>query len=172
MVDLFLKRKIKTLKSRHRRSKRFMNYADVQRISVLFDPADYEHLLPFVDELLADGKQVMVWGYAAQGIQDRAYPYYYNLITDRELNFFYLPKKATMNRFLGYSADLMIDLCYRPNALTEYLLACSPALYRLGFRTEDAVWYDMIIDIRGKEKEEMEKNAANMLFYLKNLRVK
>jgi hypothetical protein len=30
----------------------------------------------------------------------------------------------------------------------------------------------MIVDIRGQEKEEMEKNAADVLFYLKNLRVK
>ncbi|MDD2560419.1 MAG: hypothetical protein PHE04_07130 [Bacteroidales bacterium] len=172
MVDFFLKRKIKALRRQHKRSKRFMNYADLKRVSILFDIADHEHVVPLVDELLADGKDVMAWTYAARGVQNSDYPPYYNIISDRDLTFCFFPKEYLMNRFLGYPADLLIDLCYTSHALNEFFVASSPALYRLGLKTADPVWYDMIVDIRGQEKEEMEKNAADVLFYLKNLRVK
>jgi len=51
MVDFFLKRKIKQLRRQHSRNKRFMNYADLRRICILFDVADYEHIVPLVDEM-------------------------------------------------------------------------------------------------------------------------
>ncbi len=172
MVDFFLKRKIKELRRNHSRSKRFMNYAELKRVSLLFDIADYGHVTPLVDQLLADGKEVMVWTYAARGIDSNDYPPYFNVISDRDLTFCYFPKKYLMDRYLGYPADLLIDLCYNPHALNEFFVATSPALYRLGLKTADPIWYDMIVDIRGQEKEEMEKNAADVLFYLKSLRVK
>jgi hypothetical protein len=172
MVDFFLKRKIKQLRRQHSRNKRFMNYADLRRICILFDVADYEHIVPLVDELLADGKDVIAWTYAARGVIAKDYPAYYNVISDRDLTFCYFPKKYLMNRYLGYPADLLIDLCYTPHILNEYLVAVSPALYRLGLKTADPLWYDLIVDISGQEKEEMEKNAARVLFYLKSLRVK
>ncbi|MFA6590036.1 MAG: hypothetical protein WCS66_06810 [Bacteroidales bacterium] len=172
MVDFFLKRKIKELRRQHKRNKRFMNYTDLQRVCILFDMADYEYIAPLVDKLIADGKDVMAWTYAARGIAFSDYPSCYHVITDRDLTFCYFPKKYLMNRYLGFPADLLIDLCYIPHALNEYFVASSPALYRLGLKTADPLWYDMIVDIRGQEKEEMEKNAADVLFYLKNLRVK
>ena len=77
-----------------------------------------------------------------------------------------------MNRSLVYPADLLIDFCYTPHIFNEFLVAVSPVLSRLGLKTADPLWYDLIVDISGQEKEEMEKNAASVLFYLKSLRVK
>ncbi|MBQ9202131.1 MAG: hypothetical protein IJ154_07175 [Bacteroidales bacterium] len=170
MISFFLRNKTRTAR-RSRRSRRWMEYRAVGRVAMLFDYADYAQAMDIKAELEADGKQVRAWSWAEVEMNDTAWSPSIRMLNDSHLNFFFLPRKYIMDDYLGYPADLLLDLSQRSNPLTEYLTACSPAGFRAGFKVAYPKIYDFVLDIRPTAYD-LSENAGDLLFYLRNLKLK
>lgn len=171
MIDLFLNHKSKRFLRSFQRKKQWMNYGDMKRMVLFYDAIDYEKILRLAETLEQEGKKIEAWTYAANGLACNDYPANFFVITDKDLDFFYLPKTYIVRHLLGYPADLLLDLSTKPNALLRYSALLSPAKGKAGFRTEDVDKYDFILD-NPNPLVSVEEKIESLFFYLRSLKVR
>lgn len=170
MKHSIINRKIKRLQAQSR-PKSLKEFKDVKRIALLFDGVDYQQAAAFKTALEAMGKVVRCWSYAEVELPEWEYAPAYRFLTRRHLNFLRLPKSYVVDDFKGFPADLLMNLSMRYQPELEYLAMLSETDFRVTFNAENAKYYDFILALSPEQKD-FKENADNLLFYLKNLRLK
>lgn len=146
-----------------------MVFGDVRRIVMHFDYPDYDKAMRVKRELEKEGKKVFAWTYSQIERDNTALSSDVHVLTDRHLNFFFLPKKYVLANYTGQHADMLLDLSQTQNPLMEYLTLASGCPFRVGFKADDPSIYDFVLDI-SHSSSDLDENAATLLFYLKSLR--
>ncbi len=161
-------------KSRKKRAKHFVNYADASTIVVLADPLGAQESVSLLRSLQADGKKVVLYHFtmALQKTKIR-----YPDIETVEISLEDLcwgnnrPRKEVCQQFKALSPDVLIDLTTVEILPVAYLVAICYAPMRLGFQKESLVSADMMMQDETKEMP-IDGLLRNLLFYWKNITAK
>ncbi len=71
--------------------------------------------------------------------------------TRKDLNWFNRPEGKFVNDFVKEKFDVLIDLSENDKLPLQYILAMSPALFKIGrYSNENLSFYDMMVDVKGK----------------------
>lgn len=170
MKNIVIRKKTKQLQEKAR-LKALKEFKDVKRIAILFDGVDFLQADAFRKELEAMGKVVRCWSYAEVDSPEWEYSPVYRFLTRRHLNFLRMPKCYIQDDFLGFPADMLMNLSMSHHEVPEYMAMLSQADFRVSFQADRAKYYDFVLALSA-EQMDFKENADNLLFYLKNLRLK
>lgn len=145
----FLRKKLNKLNVRHS----FVNYSRVKTMLILADASkadDAAYLKTCVKQFENNGIKVEALVYIKNIRKSPAVMYDY--ITGKDINFFLMPKKERIEKYIAKRYDLVLNLYYEDCVPLEYISALSAAQFRIGRYKEDRTFcYDFMLDT-GKEK--------------------
>jgi hypothetical protein len=170
MINIFLKQKIKKLTKKYVRAKKFRAYKDIHDVIVLFDIENLSVAEYFIKTLVQDGKKVKAYSFDKKRNKHQL-PESYHIWTKDAFGFFDgIPKKQELLVFMKDSADTLIDITIKPTPVLQYLFLNTSADFRVGFNSDKAALYDLLIE--HDQKREFSFFLDQMLFYMKSLRTK
>lgn len=149
MANYILRKRLKL----HQRRKKVYNLQSARRIGILFDATDekeFDHVMEFYKYLKLKGIVVFVLGY----VNDKDVPDKYlfkknfNFFLRKNLNWYHRPVSHESERFIKENFDILIDLNLRDCFPCQYIIALSPAHFKVGKYSERASYYDLMIDIK------------------------
>ena len=84
--------------------------------------------------------------------------------TRKDLNWFNRPEGKFINDFGKEKFDVLIDLSENDSLPLQYLVAMSPARFKIGrFSDENLEFYDMMVDVKGKSLSYFIEQATTYL---------
>jgi len=93
----------------------------------------------------------------------------FDFITQQDLNFLFIPKGPTVDKFINEPFDMLIDCNINSFFPVEYISQLSMAKCKVGIMREGGeACYDLMIDITKKKK--LEYFLENLEIYVSNLR--
>jgi hypothetical protein len=144
----FLNRKEKQLN----RVKVVHNFNTAQTIGILFNPdkqETFELLKDFIVFLTDKNIHVNVLGY----FDGKEIPQMFlfrkgiEFFTKNDINWFYRPKRGTVDEFINTSFDILIDLTTQKIFPVKYIVRLSNAKFKVGTYGTDKFGYDLMIKI-------------------------
>ncbi|GHT57024.1 hypothetical protein FACS18945_0240 [Bacteroidia bacterium] len=166
-----------------RQQKKFLNYADIQTVLVLFE-SNLNEKNPYVNQILkqleADGKKVTLCGYVDKKMSEQpALPDFYML--DRsQIGFFGEPKTAFVAPLLKKQFDVVLDLTLSDILPLHYIIMYANAPLKVGRKIENCDILDFMIDLKDGEKPMTVGNEdyiaqrvyllEQIIFYLKSIK--
>ncbi|MGC9352598.1 MAG: DUF6913 domain-containing protein [Mariniphaga sp.] len=90
-----------------------------------------------------------------------------NTITPQTTNWLGFPKKGIAEDFLNTEFDLLLNIALDHNLILDYLTALSKARFKVGWSPEENNFYDLNINIKGKQDALF--LARQQIFYLGQL---
>jgi len=93
-----------------------------------------------------------------------------NAITPQTTNWLGFPKKGIAEDFLNTEFDLLLNIALDNNLVLDYLTALSKARFKVGWSPEENNFYDLNINIKGKQDALF--LARQQIFYLGQLNKK
>ncbi|MEE1541109.1 MAG: hypothetical protein UF067_01455 [Paludibacteraceae bacterium] len=162
--------KVLDYQQNNKRSKKFVNWADIQNIVLLYsaDKITANHL-NFLLELF-EGKNVSVWGFSNREIAP-GHGGKINIFGKKDINLLGKPSDHTINTFKNVSCDVLIDLCTEEVLPVKYLLSLSNAPCKCGLKKVDFdKLYDLEVSAPANTKED--ELLKLIIFYLKAIKSK
>lgn len=133
------------------RDKQVFNLQDASNVAILFDGTkvkDIELVKSFVAKFARGKETVTVLAYVNDNHKsfDHISMLHFDFFSKDQLNWFGKPKGIIIRNFLNKEYDILIDLSLKTFYPLTYLLAASPARYKIGRLTEDISIFDLAIN--------------------------
>jgi len=142
-----LKKKLITLT----REKAITNFDSAKSVGILFNTtvhSDFEQIKSLLSFLYESKTKVFPLVY----IDANKTPDFYllskglNIISHKDLNYFFIPQHHTVEDFLALPFDILIDLSTSYSFPLHYIAKLSKAKYKIGRLIDDKMCYDLMID--------------------------
>lgn len=151
--SLILHKRLKKLQ----RSKKVYNLFTARRIGILFDGTEgesFDRVMEFYKFLRLKGINTYVLGYVnARDVPDKyLFKKNFNFILRKNLNWWYLPLGEEVEKFIRESFDILIDLTLEDIFPCRFILALSPAHFKVGKLSNKNEYYDLMIKIDSGKK--------------------
>jgi hypothetical protein len=146
MYNPFIKKKVKKLSENANRSKKFLNFNEIQTVLILFETKDYEEADTFIERLKQMGKQVMAYAYKDKKDEYDYSETSYKIIEEKQATDWFennlddLAEKASLRHY-----DIVIDLTVRRNPVLEYILLQTKTDMTIGLKKTKKTIYDLAI---------------------------
>jgi hypothetical protein len=139
------------------RTKKVYNLTTARRIGILFNATDDHHfdqVMEFYKFLKLKGIVTHVIGFVdAKDVPDKyLFKKDFHFFLKKHLSWYYRPLSDEAEKFLQGNFDILIDLNLDDNFPCQFLVALSPAHFKVGRYTDSEGFYDLMIDI-GKGKK-------------------
>lgn len=180
IIRFFLQNRIRKHQKEEVRERKFVNYENARTIILLFE-SDYTEKNPeirrIIQNLNADGKKVMGWGYINKKEVTTAILPDFRILHQKDTDFLQKPRETFMRELDEMEFDLLIDLTVNEVIPMEYLALYAKASCKVGVRKNDYQLYDFMIDLEGIETQ-TEENLFEIdapfiynqiIFYLKSI---
>ncbi len=137
------------------------NIKNAQHIGILYNATEYvsfEIIKEFTKKLSQENSTISILGYvnSKKLIDHYLYRKGFDFFSQNDLNWYYRPVSAVTEEFIRKPFDILIDLSLEPCFPIRYIVALSPATFKVGKFSPDEKHLDLMIDIE-KEKEQMER---------------
>ncbi|OFY59673.1 MAG: hypothetical protein A2Y87_02150, partial [Bacteroidetes bacterium RBG_13_46_8] len=144
-----------------KRSVAVCNIKNAQHIGILYNATEYvsfEIIKEFTKKLSQENSTISILGYvnSKKLIDHYLYRKGFDFFSQNDLNWYYRPVSAVTEEFIRKPFDILIDLSLEPCFPIRYIVALSPATFKVGKFSPDEKHLDLMIDIE-KEKEQMER---------------
>jgi len=155
--DRILERKLRNQK----RSVAVCNINSAQNIGILYNATQYvsfEIIRDFTKKLSQNNSNVHILGYvdSKKLIDHYLYRKGFDFFSRNDLNWYYKPLSEVADKFMKQPFDLLINLSLEAIFPIQYIVALSPATFKVGKFSPDEKHLDLMIDIE-KENEQMKK---------------
>jgi hypothetical protein len=145
----------------NKRSVKACNLQEAKSIGILFNAThqvSFEIVKALVKDISNRKNSVEVLGYvdSKQLIDHYLYRKGFEFFTQAQLNWYYKPIEANVQKFIEQPFDILIDLSLDDPFPIHYIIACSQAKFKVGRYYEGQDCLDFMIDME-KEKEAMER---------------
>jgi hypothetical protein len=133
------------------RNKAITNFDSAKSVGILFnttDHRDFEEIKSLLNYLYESKTKVFPLVY----IDAKKTPDFYllskglNIISHKDLNYFFIPHHHLVDDFLSTPFDMLIDLSTSFNFPLYYIAKLSIAKYKIGRLIDDTSCYDLMID--------------------------
>jgi hypothetical protein len=155
---------------RNTRIKRHLDFDKVRTVGVLFlleDEAHFNQLNRLVKGLIEKGKEVKMLGY----FPGKIIPNFFiqklkiDLITNKEINLFGLPKSEKAKAFIQQGFDVLIDFTTDEVSVIDYICGMSQAHFKTGrYRNDMVKVFDLMI--RNKQGTDFNTFIKTTIEYL------
>jgi len=144
-----------------KRSVMVCNLKNAQNIGILYNATEYvsfEIIKEFTKQLSQNISNVSILGYvdSKKLIDHYLYRKGFDFFSRNDLNWYYKPISAVAEAFIKKPFDLLIDLSLEPCYPIQYIVALSPATFKVGKFSPDEKYLDLMIDTE-KEDEQMKR---------------
>jgi hypothetical protein len=145
----------------HTRPVTVCNINHAQNIGILYNATEYvsfEIIKEFTKKLSQNKSNISILGYvnSKKLIDHYLYRKGFDFFSRNDLNWYYRPVSAVAEAFLKKPFDLLIDLSLETCFPVQYIVALSPAAFKVGKFSPEEKYLDLMIDT-GKENEQMKK---------------
>jgi hypothetical protein len=132
-----------------------------QNIGILYNATEYvsfEIIKEFTKKLSQNNSNVSILGYvdSKKLIDHYLYRKGFDFFSRNDLNWYYKPISEVTTAFIAKPFDLLIDLSLETCYPVQYIVALSPATFKVGKFSPDEKYLDLMIDTE-KEDEQMKK---------------
>lgn len=171
LTKYFIRKKVQHLAPKAlSRKHEFCALDDANHILILFHAADRDAVEPCIEILRKKKKHVNACVYVAEDIIPEMNASYTVVHVKKDLDAWYCPKDAVVERYKTLQADILIDLT-GPNCYTmKYLLLQHPCRFKVGLKQEITDLYDLTILVT--ERDDIKQLFEHILFYLQTIRSK
>lgn len=167
----FLVNKIRKITKEFSRKKCFREYADIQRVVILFDFEHVEDVKDLAKSLKFAGKEVFCYTFnPAAKNEVPVLPDSFTVLNRKELNFNGFPQQQVMEKYKSLTPDTLIDLTVQPHPVLQYLSLKSEASYRVGFHREEKTFDDLLLEYDAGQSFVF--LTSQLHFYMKSIRSK
>ena len=162
--------------AKQKRAKTLVNLLDARSIGLVYkvkDEKQFNEVKKLIKELTSEKRQVMALGF----VDDLAIPdycvaaysgYYFNR---KALNWYGAPKSDYIKTFIQKDYDILIDLSTSYDYILKYIIALSPARFKVGRQKNGfEKFFDLMI--RMKKNDPMGEFVIQALHYLTVLKSK
>jgi hypothetical protein len=144
-----------------KRSVMVCNLKNAQNIGILYNATEYvsfEIIREFTKKLSQNNSNVSILGYvdSKKLIDHYLYRKGFDFFSRNDLNWYYKPNSAVAEAFIKKPFDLLIDLSLETCYPIQYIVALSPATFKVGKFSPDEKYLDLMIDTE-KEDEQMKR---------------
>ncbi|MBP1669543.1 MAG: hypothetical protein H6Q21_1909 [Bacteroidetes bacterium] len=144
-----------------KRSVMVCNLKNARNIGILYNATEYvsfEIIKEFTKKLSQNDSSVSILGYvdSKKLIDHYLYRKGFDFFSRNDLNWFYKPVSEVTEAFIVKPFDILIDLSLEPCFPIQYIVALSPATFKVGKFSPDEKYLDLMIDTE-KEDEQMKK---------------
>ena len=158
---------------RMKRQKMLFDFASAKYVGVLCSPQDEfttAQLKNFLHFLSQKGIKYLVLGYFNGKNIPENFLYWKGIdfFTQKDLNFFFIPKNPMVDKFINEPFDMLINCNVNDYFPVEYMSHLSVAKCKVGIMREGDSCYDLMIDI--KKTPTIEYFLKNIEKYLSNLK--
>ncbi|MDR2840246.1 MAG: hypothetical protein LBV75_03115 [Paludibacter sp.] len=179
MKTFFFKKNLKRVLQQEQRLRKFVNYANAQRILLLYQCGITKNKVvkAIIEQLEADGKIVEAYCYSNAKKTEETESNKVFLIDNKSLNFLGKPNSKVLDKIGEQHYDLLIDLSLTDCYPLLYLALYSRATMKAGTNADNSVIFDFIIDKRSlinndlPQQQNLNENILfdKIIFYLKNI---
>jgi hypothetical protein len=153
------------------RKRKMYNYRDARNIGILYDASteeQYQLLTGVVKDLQQDQKKVKTLGYVQlKKMPDYSFPKLtYEFCNSKSFSWNQKPKLQSINDFINQDYDILIDLSPTGFFHLKYLMAQSPAHFKVGRYADKYVQlYDLMLQV--DDNNPLSEVINHTFFYLK-----
>jgi len=146
--ECHLKSKLKSFK----RKSRFFNLDNAKTAGILFsnpDEQSFEAIKEFAILLKSKNISVTALGYIpGKKIPDKFLLHSnINFFSNNDLNWYYIPKNVSLNKFMNNKFDLLFDLSTNIHFPLHFVSVLSNASFKIGLETKENSDYDLMFNI-------------------------
>jgi hypothetical protein len=143
------------------RSVSVCNITHAQHIGILYNATEFvsfEIIRDLAKKLSLNNSHVSILGYvnSKKLIDHYLYRKGFDFFSRNDLNWYYKPVSEVTDKFIKQPFDILINLSLETIYPIQYIVALSPATFKVGKFTSDEKYLDVMIDIE-KEKDQMNK---------------
>lgn len=144
-----------------KRSVSVCNIKNAQNIGILYNATEFisfEIIRDFTKKLSQNNPNVTILGYvdSKKLIDHYLYRKGFDFFSRNDLNWYYKPVSEVADKFMKQPFDLLINLSLEAIYPIQYIIASSPATFKVGKFSPEEKYLDLMIDIE-KENEQMKK---------------
>jgi hypothetical protein len=152
-----LEKKFRNLK----RAVAVCNINSAKNIGILYNATEFvsfEIIKDFAKILSQNQSNISILGYvnSKKLIDHYLYRKGFDFFSRNDLNWYYKPVSEVTDKFMKQSFDILIDLSLDSVFPIQYIVALSPATFKVGKFSPEEKYLDMMIDME-KENEQMKK---------------
>lgn len=145
----------KALKNQSRK-KSVHNFETANHVGILFDATDEKHfesIQEFYHKLIRYVKVVKVIGYSRAGDLPNQYLFKKNFTfyQKKDLNWYHKPVNPDIDTFMKRPMDILINLSLSRDFHFKYIVASSPAQFKVGRYDDQNELYDLMIDLKNED---------------------
>jgi hypothetical protein len=147
--------KLRRLLRNTKRIKKVHNLDTAKSIGIVFDAtltSQFELVQNFYKSLKKPDVEVRVLGYSKMKELSNQYLFKkdFQFFLKKDLNWYHRPVHRDVDQFIHKPFDILIDLSISSEYHFRYIVALTPAQFKVGHFTEEHSYYDMMIDIKKK----------------------
>lgn len=167
----FLLNKIRKITKGFSRKKSFREYADIEKVVILFDLEHAEEVKDLSKSLKFADKEVFCYTFNPNTkVELPVFPDCFTVIKKKDLSFTGLPHQNVMDTYKSIQPDTLIDLTVQPHPILQYLSLKSEASYRVGFLKEEKAIDDLLLEY--DPEQSFVFLTSQLHFYMKSIRSK
>lgn len=176
MFSYFLKQRIKKMQSESVRfSDSFQTYDKVCKILILCEYSAIETLLPYIDKIKQDRKDVTVFAIDTKKNKTldltQNIPDYIKVLNHSNFErYTHIPANNILKLLQQQTCDVMIDVTSELNYTIEYIAYIVNAPYKMGLKKKEINPYQFMI--QGTQILSATDILENLLFYWKKIDIK
>lgn len=150
MFEFFLQNSISSAAKDYKREHSFLNFEAVNKVLILFDIQNWNDIIPVIDDLIQNGKQVMAWTIQPKVPKGQSYhikfPEYVRVIDpSSDVNWKKLLRPEIISDFDNLKYDTLLDLTLTDNDYLLFLMLKNASRFCVGLREREYKLYDFII---------------------------
>lgn len=168
MLEYFLQRRIKNGIKRYNRSHIFKKYRDIKNILILFNIEDWFDILPIIQSLKEDHKNIKIWTIKPKETQSFKFSEHVRVLDpSTSLNWMGLFKDEILHEFGNLQYDTLIDLTSHEDPYLTYLLTQNKSEFCIGFTERPHKLYNFVL--LKDEEQSLSESFVQLKTYLKDI---
>jgi len=145
MFDYFLQRSIKSGFKKYHRESSFMNFDDMKDIVIFFDMENREEIIPVIEDLKRNGKNVHAWTMKSGGSSLKSGGDIRVIEPEKDLSLLRSLKPEVLEEFDKLYYDTLIDFSSSDNNYFLLLLSRNKSRFCIGIIEREYKIYDFIL---------------------------
>ena len=146
------KRHLKSRLKKFKRKTQFFNFENAKTACILFccsDEQSFEAIREFASFLKSRNIAVTALGYfPGKKIPDKfLFHNNINFFSNNDLNWYYKPNNASLNKFIDQKVDLFFDLSINSYFPVDFVSLLSNASFKIGMEKKENTDFDLMINI-------------------------
>jgi hypothetical protein len=170
MFDFLVKWKIDSAFKNNKRKPAFRNMESMENILILFSYNDWPEIEPIAKDLVANGKNVVMWSVQPlqKTIDNVIFPSNVRIVLREEISLLQIVSSSVLNEFVSVKYDTLIDLTTTSNKVFGYLLANNTSECCIGTSRAELPVYDFAV--LKEDNMNLEETYRQIKIYLNNVR--